>query len=255
MMKDIDAYISRLDTGRFGFPVAKVNDFGSDPAGLVGELSDAGVKLVISKVDASDISLINFLESEGFRLKDTQVTYAYYPGKSPLPVLPDTDNDVLIRRFIPEDMPGIDLLLRHSFEEYGHYFADKNLNREKCMEIYPDWGRRSCTDPQLADLVLVAQAGSKIAGMLSFKKYDLQGKKYAAGGLGAVDASFRGKNIFKGLALGGLEWSVAENLHWVEHNVLTTNFPVNRVFSSLGFRIIHSFVTMHAWLQKNRESC
>lgn len=70
---------------------------------------------------------------------------------------------------------------------------------------------------------------------------------YAAGGLGAVSREFRNKNIFKIINLAGEERTGKNNLDFVEHNVLVSNIPVNRVYNKLGVYIKESFVTMHLW--------
>ncbi|OQA48351.1 MAG: hypothetical protein BWY47_01060 [Bacteroidetes bacterium ADurb.Bin302] len=51
----IDEYISQLDTQRFGFKIAKLNLFNEDTALLIDKLKEVDVKMIIIRVDASDI--------------------------------------------------------------------------------------------------------------------------------------------------------------------------------------------------------
>ena len=76
-MKD---YLSELDATRFGFKVAKINEFSefnNSPTLAIEELRKLDVKLVISRVSTSNISLVNKMEDVGFRLKDVQSTYSF----------------------------------------------------------------------------------------------------------------------------------------------------------------------------------
>jgi hypothetical protein len=241
-------YISELDTQRFGFKIAKVNNFGEKPEKILNFLKQSGVQLVISKINSSEINLINRIESLGFKIKDSQVRYSYLLKNINESLFPANNSKVTIRKFQKKDWPDIKMILKESFNNYGHYFADENLDKKKCMDVYIDWGKRSCEDKNVADKVFVALYDKEIAGILTFKK-NFQGQtKYAGGGLGAINSKFRGKEIFKMLAVKGLLWGMEEKLDWVEHNVLTTNYSVNVVFSSLGFKINNSFMTMHCWL-------
>lgn len=241
-------YISELDTQRFGFNIAKVNRYDEEPEIVLEQLRALGVKLVISKVDMVNVSLINRLEDLGFRLKDSQVTYSYDLNHLDESLKKMLDTNTIIRTFKPDDLEQVRSIMQHSFNGYGHYFANDKLDKEKCLEIYMDWGVRSCLEPNMADVVFVAEQNGEVAGILSFKKFTTEKETYAAGGIGAVNPNFRGKNIFKMLAVQGLFWGKENGLNREEHNVLTTNYSVNSSFSSVGFKVKNSFVTLHCWL-------
>ena len=86
----------------------------------------------------------------------------------------------------------------------------------------------------------------KPVGYLSFKIYDDGfGKRYAAGGMGAVDLKQRGNNIFTKLLMYGLDWSFNTQLDWCEHNVIVSNFSVNRSMNKSGFKPRNPKATMH----------
>ena len=70
-------FLSPLDRARFGFEVAKVDDFTSGIDPLLDQFRANSVKLVVSRIPSADISLLNELEDRGFRIKDTQLTYRY----------------------------------------------------------------------------------------------------------------------------------------------------------------------------------
>ncbi len=247
MAMPVEKYVSPLDTARFGFKIAKIDHYEDSPAALLKALKEFGVQLVLSRISFEHLELINQLENYGFVIKDSQVTYSFDLKKQTIPNL-ETNNDLIIREFEGDDLEAVVSLLGESFEGYGHYFADSRLDVQKCREIYKDWGRRSCLDPKTADIVYVASYHDEIAGMLSFKKYAVNGEVYAAGGLGAVSSKFRSRKVFRQLAIQGLRWGKENRLDREEHNVLINNYPVNRSFTSLGFKIVNAYVTLHGWL-------
>lgn len=237
---------SKIDTQRFGFKVGKTNGevFKHTP---LDKFKQEGYKLIIARVNLEDIKLINLMEDLGFRIKDTQITY-----KHSLSNIQNIENFiplVSIREFKESDTPILVQMAKDSFNNYGHYFNNSNLDKQKCLEVYADWAYNSCTNPDVADKILVAYENDILLGYLSFKIYNTpEGKKYAAGGMGAVDPNYRGRNIFPQILKKGLEWSHKTQLDWCEHNVIVNNFPVNRSMNKLGFKPSLPVVTMHCWI-------
>ena len=236
---------SRIDSKRFGFTVAKTDgemfrDVSLDKA--ITLCND--YKLVIARVNLNDTSLINKLEDIGFRIKDTQITYKH--NLHNLKKKDTFNTDVTIREFNPTDIPILVQMAKDSFNNYGHYFKNDKLDKEKCLEVYEDWAYNTCTKKEVADKIIVACIKNKPVGYLSFKIYDEGfGKRYAAGGMGAVDLTQRGKNIFPTILKAGLDWSFNAHLDWCEHNVIVSNFPVNRSMNKAGFKPTNPVATMH----------
>ena len=244
---NFEKYISPLDSNRFGFKVAKIDNYDIDPESVVSEFKNLDVDLVISRVDGKDIELVNKLEELGFRVKDCQLKYKF-DLKNFKPYEINPAENYRIRDAKEADIPILTRFTEESFAGYGHYFADKRLDAKKCMGIYKDWVHRSCLDKNVADKVFVAEINGEAAGYLTFKIFEKDNLKYAAGGLGAVSKLYRNKSVFQAIILHGLKWGDEINLEWEEHNVLTTNYSVNRSFSKLGFRVVNSYYTLHGWI-------
>ena len=238
-------HISKIDSDRFGFLIAKMNWFGEDPAIEIKRLKEEGVKLVMSRVSSAEIGLLNELEAIGFLTKDIQVTYSFnYTERT---VLPDQQKtDFSLRDAIPSDTIQIAALARKAFHNYGHYFADTKLDRNKCDLIYEDWAMRSCTDKNIADKIIVAANGREVLGFLSFKK--ISAEKIIKGVMGAVSAGARGKGLFRAINIHGLHWAGIQDVERLQHNVIITNIPVNKTYAHLGFTVIQSEITLHKWL-------
>ena len=240
-------FISPLDSQRFGYTIAKVNEASHfQKKDFLPSLKEQGVQLIISRINSEHIHDINLLEDIGFRVKDMQVTYSFDLIRQQIPPA-NTDPAILLREAGENDIPALSVIARESFNNYGHYFANDRLDKARCREIYPDWLSRSILDRQVADKVFLGEYNGQPAGFLSFKIYETNGSKYAAGVQGAVAQHFRGKNIFSALTLKGLLWGREAGLSSEEHNVHTVNYPVNRVFSKSGFAPTRAFTTLHYW--------
>jgi ribosomal protein S18 acetylase RimI-like enzyme len=230
---------SKLDTNRFGFRVAKLH---------VEEMSDIDYQkleefsLVIARVKTSNIHLINELERKGFTLKDSQFTMKRhlrdYSHKT-------KSSEIIIRELKPADIEDLLRITVESFDGYGHYFANKELDRSKVREIYSDWAYRSFNGDNPTDKILVAEFKTRPVGFLSFHIVYGISSKFTMGGIGAVDSTFRGKGIFPELLDKGLEWSKKIDAEWCEHNVLTTNFSVIRSMLKKGFSPMNAITTLH----------
>lgn len=247
---ELHTWISSLDTARFGIPIAKINDETALHEDMLRALRDAGVRMIISRVNSSNIALINRLETKGFRIKDVQLTWRFDLNKQE--IHHDYLNpDIEVREATEHDIPALQQVAASCFWNYGHYFADERLDKESCIEVYRDWTARAVRDKNVAEKFLVACNKDSIAGMLFMGLKATGGDSFAFAGLGAVSPDYRGGNVFSTLVIKSLEWGKLGHQTWQEHNVLHVNFPVNRVFSKLGFRIYKSETTLHCWLDKN----
>jgi ribosomal protein S18 acetylase RimI-like enzyme len=247
MSVNFQDFLSPLDSARFGFGVAKVDDFSSGIDALLDQFRANSVKLVLSRVPSDNIPLINELEDRGFRIKDTQLTYRYSLGSGLVQPRADSD-DFRIRKFEPSDTEALVRVARESFSGYGHYAADSKLDAVKCAEIYEDWARNTCRDPKVADYIIIAERKGALIGYLSFKVKSAGEEKYAAGGMGAVSNEHRSLGAFSAIVRAGLAWGQKIGLAWEEHNVIAANLPVNHAFIRCGFKPSHSVVTLHGWL-------
>ena len=244
----LENYLSILDTERFGFKIAKINTFDYPAAEIVAFLRANDVKLILSKVSAENLDLINELELLKFILKDIQVTYKYDLHKNILKEKTVLDN-LLIREAQLSDIESLQIIANNSFLNYGHYANDNKLDKIKCRDIYSDWIKRSCEDENEANKVFVAESNGELAGFLAFKIFNHEDKRYAASTLGAVSEKFRNLNVFRILTLEALHWGKEIELDWEEHNVLATNYPVNTSFVKSCFLIYKSFITLHHWIE------
>ena len=241
--------LSRLDTERFGFNIARVDDFCDDIGARIEALRALKAKLIITRVDTADLALVNALEKYGFCIKDIQQTYSFDFSRAAVP--PQLDNLPFALRFARlEDADQMAAVARGALQTHGHYYADKRLDPALCGVIYGDWARNSCLDHRVADKVVVAEREGQVIGFLSLKQHERADERYCAGVIGAVAVGYHGMGIFRAINIAALTWANTMAADRVEHNVLVTNYPINRTFAGLGFVIVRSAITLHGWLDE-----
>lgn len=244
---------SKIDSNRFGIKVGKVTEefFKSKSVDKMLEYFwQENYELILARIDFKSLHLINELEKNGFTIKDAQTTL-YYDLKNKVHAdLPEKFSQFEIREFKSSDTETFVELAKQCFDGYGHYFADERLNHKDCLDTYGDWAYNTCTNPDVADKIFVADLNGEVIGYLSFKVHEKDGKKYAAGGMGAVNPKYRSLSVFRDITIAGLEWGIDIGLDWEEHNVLPDNFPVNKSFIKLGFKPKSFVVTLHGWIDE-----
>jgi hypothetical protein len=239
-------YISKLDSHHFGFPVAKFSNNIENPELLVKMLKEVSTKLIIARIDFSNMKLINQLEKIGFIYKDAQVTFNYPIHKN----IPENNfKHFSIVPFNINFLSEIVEITKTSFNNYGHYFADNNLDRKKCIQIYTDWIKRCCERKEIADEIIVAEKDNVAIGYLAIKKHFLNNDNYVAGVIGAVAPEFRKLGVFSAINIESLHLAKKMEASRIENNVLITNLPVIKTYTSLGYDIIRSEITLHYWYE------
>ncbi len=239
-------YISKLDSERFGFPIAKLPTNIENPELIINDLRTLSTRLIIARIDLANMKLINELERIGFQYKDVQVTFSFNLHNR----IPEkTSNQFSLVSFNDRHLTEMTEMTRKSFNNYGHYFADDKLDRQKCSEIYTDWIQRCCVNKEIADEIIVAEKDNTAIGYLAVKKHSAKNEKYIAGVIGAVSPAFRKLGVFQAINIESLHLALDLGLDRIENNVLVTNFPVMKTYTSLGYSIIKSEITMHYWCE------
>ena len=240
--------LSPSDSARFGFPIARWTGCEDSVESRVREMRDEGIRLIFVRLPLEDLGAIHKFESLGAKLMDVQSVYRFDCVRTVAIPSHLVRSDVTILPYEPRHLNDLLVLTGAAFSRYGHYFADPGLDESTCVDVYIDLARRNCEEDGVSDLVLVAEVDGETAGYLTFKMHSGPNGKYAAGGIGAVGERFRGRNVFKMLTVRGLEWGVGQGCSWEEHEVLCSNYSVNKSFSSIGFYVTAAFVTLHLWL-------
>jgi hypothetical protein len=239
-------YISEADSNRFGFKVVRINQFNDSVPKIIEQFRAIEVKMIISRVPAENVQLINEMEQADFRLKDIQLTYSFDIGRGIIPI--KTKDNYIYRDFKPNDIKDIVDISFQSFKNYGHYSRINFPCPIDTGEIYADWAERCCQVEKQADKIIVAIEENKVAGFLALMIRKKGGLNLAVGVIGAVGKKHRNRGVFRSINIESLLWAKQKGLDSVENNVLLDNYPVNKTYSSLGFNIVNGEVTFHCFL-------
>ena len=244
-MSRIEDYISGPDSARLGFKVARVNDYPEEPWKMVEALRQRGVRLIISRVPAEDVQLINDLEEVGYRLKDVLLTYSFdleQEFKWP------ENSNYNFRDYDSRDKQRIVELTARSFQNYGHYANNPGLSFLDTGELYADWARRCCSDQDMAAYIAVVETENDLVGYVAFQLQQDDETIKAVSLVGAVAETHRKQGLLKRLLLMGADWAAKQGACRLEHGVQAVNYPVNRALAAQGCRIIKGEVTLHCWI-------
>jgi GNAT superfamily N-acetyltransferase len=255
--KSAEQWISKIDSDRFGYVVARMDSFSKDPLADIAALQRVGVELAISRVPSANISLINKLECAGFRLKDCQWTMDYRSEStsqaSRVHDLVAADDGITIDHVKAEEAPAVGALAFQAFRNYGHYAANPRLDPDRCNEVYRDWATRSCLDRSVADHVLVARSADQVVGFLTLKYGQVDSCRVAIQHLGAVDPRFRNRELFRRLVIACISQGQSDGILLHRTFLQITNLAVIRSYLKMGFLPSDSHYTLHAWLRDSLE--
>ena len=237
------AYLSAIDSERFGIPIARVAWM--TPEALPAALQfcrDNGVRLLMTKCQAQATGTIQALEREQFFFTEAINVYERNVVQQPIP--PDK-GEIQVREATPDEADAVAAMGGEAFRGYpSHYRSDPRLDPAKSDEIYVDWVRRSCVSRDVADVVLVAELAGDPVGVFTIKRND---PKEADTGLAGVVPRARRHGVLEALIIAALRWSKAQGADYLLGLMQMNNVAVLRVTIRMGFFPRSSFFTFHKW--------
>jgi hypothetical protein len=223
---------------------------------LTGELvrfaadhcASEGGELLVAKSDPSAYPLVRTMGLEGFELVSTLLVYGFdmrrgrvTPPKGPFSYRP----------FEEKDIEGLEELAKKSFSgHFDRFTIDRRIPPESAASVHREWVKNACRG--YADQVFVALDGDKVIGFSTWKlekgAYDALGLRIGHYDLAAVSPEYFGKGIFKGVTAVAMEW-MAGKVDVLDGPTNIRNFPVQRGWTSLGWKIVGSRYNFHRWLK------
>lgn len=254
---------SRLDwdSKHFGVEMARIEHLVAEDAypksfdiklallsGLLKETLQKHFQHLTAKVHTEDISSVHALESKGFRIMDTRVSYALDLHKGYTHArryLSQFDNQYVVREFRESDLKHLKRIARESYVTgriaTDRFHADPSLPKEKSDELYVQWIVNSCRG--LADIVFVAEIDGIPVGYSTYKILKSLnrkiGKKFVLAEIGAVAPSARRKGVYRNLISSALDW-LAERVDIVERGTQIGNYVVQKVWMGFGCNLVRS---------------
>ncbi len=252
------------DTRMLGRPAARVNWLiasGDYQTGLERKrqlldrlLEDAcrrGVEHLTARVAANDPSSIHALQSRGFVLLDSIVTFSR-PSTAPA----DPSGGVAVRLWRSGDLESLRRIAASSFS-CDRYHADPEIPNEVADRLHADWIENSCRG--FADAVLVAELEELPGGVAGFTTVKIDrpaaqelGVRIAAIVLVATDQRARGRGIGGMLTGAAIEWCRTQAVHIVEVGTQLRNVRACRLYAAMGFQIVDGSVSLR-WAISPRD--
>ena len=212
-----------------------------------------GVEFLLCKTYTDDISTIHALERSGFLLMDTLLDYVYC-GRADPPhdvFRPPLFEGSTIRLAKEDDVEGLAAVAHASFHHhFGRFHADERIPKGQAIQVYEEWIRASCKG--YADWILVAAVNGRIAGYSVWKKPSTLeqsvGMRLGHYSIGVVHPDYHGLGLFSALTRAGMELfdGIADYIEGPTH---VNNYPVQRAYSRLLWRICDARHSFHKWLR------
>ncbi len=214
---------------------------------LLAKCYDTLVLHLSARVDKEDLSSIHALESKSFRLMDVLLTYSFDLRNKKTT---QTEPFHKVRCFNQSDLPTIIEICGECFREApvatDRFHADRVLTKEKSDELYTNWLINLSQDSSNA--VLVAEINGRIAGFnlctVNKRLWDRIGLRLGSIALTAVKRSERNKRVGVSLLNATLSW-FRDKADVIESGGQASNYPIQRAWSEVGFKITKSQCTLH----------
>lgn len=239
------------DSSFFGYPVGRLEgmfladneDNSRTRLKLVDALLEKNVSgLTACRFRADDIELAQALEKRGFRLVDAMQIYTVDLRCTEVSLAAGILTDLSI--------DGIDDVVRGCIKgmQYGRFFADLNILREKAESYYLEVSRYYLKQ-EGACCVVLSDQGKDIGfaiGVVDGNKTEQLGKRYAYLWLIAVDPAYQGMGFGKQL-FDGFLWRMKDVADVVEIGTQIWNVPANRLYVDRGCKPVSSLLSYHLW--------
>ena len=253
------------DSQLFGIPMCSIQELIVDENqpdkdeicnGLVSNVLDWAdkhhYKFILAKTYTNNISCIHAFERFGFLLVDTLLDFAVDFRNTPFSSIPmqEKSGDVIIRMAELKDEMELESLADVAFKyHFGRYHSDPRLSKAQATKVYVKWMSSSIRG--YADFFILAEIEGKIAGLSIWKKASELERKYLINvshySLGAIHPDFSGRGLFNLLTYEGMKLFNGKS-DVVEGPTHINNYPVQRGYQRLGWKIYDARHSFHKWL-------
>lgn len=236
--------ILKWDSDFFDFIVARLMSENLNESQLkyyLERLKDLNATLVYWSCDPSDHGLQDAAKAlKGF-LADHKITYQIDFGKAFSNPIDETNLNISEYTCGTPDSRLISLALQSGV--FSRFNTDPKFSKEQYERLYTCWAINSVKH-KIADIVLIAEHGSDIVGMVTAKKR----RGYGQIGLIAVDEKMRGQNIGTDLVHKSLQWFLSQGIKTVKVKTQAKNITACRLYEKCDFKISKSELVYHFWL-------
>jgi dTDP-4-amino-4,6-dideoxy-D-galactose acyltransferase len=227
------------DSAFFGFPTARILIPGLDTQALrevLAELAQQNIRLAYWTVDPADAASNRSAAACGGFLADVRRTYLAEP---PLSDPSRKRHAVATFRDRSEEVL---LSLAVEAGRFSRYRVDPAFPQSLFRALYEEWMRKSLSG-EIADEVLVAEAGGEIVGTLTVQA------RQGAGNIGlvAVDPRHQGTGAGSSLIQAAAEWFIGKDCVTAKVATQESNSAACALYEKNGYRLVGREHVHHFW--------
>lgn len=239
------------DTQMFGFPAARL-DFLLVQRGATSEIQHHliaavlerarkhGIRHLISRVDSSNLEVIDAFEQAGFETIDEIETFSLQPVRRS--DMPDFTQDITTRLFAEPDLEQILQIARSSYV-FDRFHSDAAIDSRIADRIHEEWMRNSCRG-SAADAVVVAAEGSTVLGYATCKA-DRESRRHLGLGIGSIvlvatAEHARKRGVARACTMAAVRWFQDRGSEAIQVGTQRRNLPAARLYEKCGFRSVAS---------------
>jgi len=214
----------------------------------VEHCASEGGRLLVAKTDPSDHFGARAMGFAGFELMSTLLVYGFDMRRGGVT---QPKGPFRYRAFEEKDVEQLEELAGKSFTgHFDRFTIDHKIPPESAARVHSEWVKNACRG--YADQVFVALDGDKVIGFSTWKMekgvHAALGVRIGHYDLAAVSPEYYGKGVFKGVTAVAMEW-MAGKVDVLDGPTNIMNFPVQRGWTSLGWRIVGSRYNFHRWIE------
>lgn len=213
---------------------------------------EIGYDFLLCKTLTDHIDLIHALLKSEFLLVDTLLDYLYRYDYKPLETLspPREDWQELVREARADDLEVLLEVAEASFRtHFGRYHADERTSNELATNVYQEWIHSSLAG--YADLILVAEVDRRVVGYTVWRnplEHDLILGRIAHYSIAGIHPDYAGHSLFGTLTYAGMQ-RLQPLSDYIIGPTHVNNYPVQRGYEKLGWRIHEARHSFHKWLR------
>lgn len=213
----------------------------------VGRARVGGTRFLSCKVYTDDLEMVHALEAHGFYLVDTALVYVIDIPNSRWQ--PESDGFV-VRAASPQDRDAVAAAFRSAFRKhFGRFQADPQIPSDIANSVYERWVEASFDG--YADHIVVAESEGGIVGASFWKNSSTEERAHHVSlghySIGAVRPEAAGQGVFIALTQRGMRL-FEQDARFIEGPTHVNNYPVQRGYERLGWKILDATHTFHLWL-------
>lgn len=218
---------------------------------VIEEASLQKLDLIILRISLDQFSTIQVLEKLGAITTDYLLQFYINPKNGIRPITSSFYGKVVEGN--KKDEKALMKLSRKVFK-INHFYADLNLPRDRCAELYAKWVS-NCLKNLDCKIFVSKKDDGEITGFIACEMKEVENSyKYGIISLIAVKNEYAGKGIGSLLVTKALEW-FSNYTNSVYVGTSAANIPAIKLYEKFGFKYIFAEVTLHLWISANKIYC